>query len=122
MNVAVVLFAASMVAAPYQGPGRARLLLLNADSCQFAISMKPLAVDASELAKFDDDRKKALATLEEDGPAAIQDTSNPADIQAAIKDFYAVADAYCKEPTQAGKAEVNAKEKVLDKLLEAAGR
>ncbi len=122
MIVVSLLSALSILAGAYDGPDRARLLLLSADSCAFAITMKPLATDAAESAKYDEDRKKALAGIEEDGPVAIKAAGNSAEQQIAIKDFYNVADSYCKNPTSAGKADFKAKEKALDSLLEAAGR
>ena len=122
MIVFSLLLSASTLAAPYTGPDPARLLLLNADSCAFALSMKPITTDAAELAKLEEDRKKALAGIEEDGPPAIQFAGNSADARTAIQEFYAVADSYCKNPTNQGKAEFHAKENALDKLLEAAGR
>ena len=122
MILSHLILVASMSAAPFQGPDPARMLLLSASACELAESMTSIATDAADLTKSDQDRQKALADLEEQGPAAMKSGGDSGELQVAIKDFYGASDSYCKNPSNAGKNDLGAKEKILDKLLEAVGR
>ncbi len=81
-----------------------------------------MSTEAADIAKADDDRKKSLADVEKYALEAIKAAGSSVDLQNAIKAFYSAADAYCKEPSSAGKQQFNATEKVLDKMLESVGR
>lgn len=106
----------------YQGLDPARMLQLNGNACKMAISTKALSTEAADMARSDDDRKKSLADVEKYGPDAIKSAAGSADLENAIKIFYSVADAYCKNPTNAGDRQFDDAEKSLDKMLDSAGR
>src|ERR1700760_4540600 len=99
--ISFLLFAFSSTIAA--GPDQARLLLLDASYCKVAVSQKVLTTDPSELAKLDADRAKATADLEQAAPAAINSAAGSPDLENAVKAFYASADSYCKNPSDAGK-------------------
>ncbi len=109
-------------ASAYQGLDSARMLQLNGNACKMAISTKALSTAAADMAKSDDDRKKSLADIEKYGPEAIKSASGVPDLENTIKTFYSAADAYCKNPTNAGDRQFDDAEKALDKMLDAAGR
>jgi hypothetical protein len=115
-----VLLIASVSAASGLDP--ARMLQLNGNACKMAISTKALSTEAADTARSEDDRKKSLADVEKYAPEAIKSAAGLADLENAIKVFYAAADAYCKNPSNAGDRQFDDAEKTLDKLLDAAGR
>lgn len=122
MKITVFLLAISSSAQAYDGPDQARVLLMNAGYCKFAVSARLLTTDAAELATLDADRAKATTDLEETAPAAIRSAAGSPELEKAIKAFYASADAYCKSPTDAGKVDFTTKRTALEQLLTAAGR
>jgi hypothetical protein len=121
MNFVNVLIAVSLSASA--GPDPVRLMFLDASACKFAIMQKSLSeTTAADGAKYDQDRIKARADLEKEAPEAIKSAGGSADLENAIKAFYAAADAYCGNPSSAGDEDYKAKKRALDKMLESAGR
>ena len=105
-----------------QGVDPARLMLLDGSSCRMSISANALSTEPADLARNDEDRKKALSDLAALAPEAIKSAGGSATLENAIKEFYSAADTYCKKPSSAGAEKLNDTENALDKLLDAAGR
>jgi hypothetical protein len=82
----------------------------------------PNGNDDSEKMTYDQERAEARDDLGRHAGTAITDASNSADLELAIKEFYAAAWSYCEAPSDATDVEYEAKKKALDEMLQSAGR
>jgi hypothetical protein len=119
MNFVRLLFAVSL-SAPADP---ARLMLLDASECKFAFMQTSLPeTTTAEKMTYDQERAEARDDLGRHAGTAITDASNSADLELAIKEFYAAAWSYCEAPSDATDVEYEAKKKALDEMLQSAGR
>jgi hypothetical protein len=123
MYLTSLLLAAATSASSASGLDPARLMLLDASSCQFVIMQKSLSEHtAAENAKLESDRAKARVDMQKELPEATTSAGDSSDLKASIQTFYTAAMAYCDDPSSRNETEYNAQDKALDKKLDDAGR
>jgi hypothetical protein len=123
MYLTSLLLAVAATASSATALDPARLMLLDASSCQFVIMQKSLSEHtAAENAKFESDRAKARADMQKELPDALKSAGDSADLKSSIQAFYTAATAYCDDPSSKNEREYNAQDNLLDKKLDAAGR